>query len=76
MLTLLYLTQHYVIGASPQQCPHDFPYSFDYGKRCCHYDKELGETSLSSRSKSCYRNAEMRCTQDRCVDNGKYFASL
>ena len=74
MSTLPFLTQHYSSGASPQQCPHDFPNSFDYGKRCCHYDKDLGEIALSSRSTSCYRNAEMRCAQDRCVDNRKYLA--
>ena len=74
MYTVLMFAKPYLIGSPPQQCTHDFPYSFDYGKRCCHYGKDLDENPLSSRSNSCYRNAEMRCSQDHCVDNSKYFA--
>ena len=60
-----------VIGEPSQQCPIDFPYSFEYGKSCCKYGKDNQENSITIQSGSCLHDAYRPCIKDRCVVNSK-----
>ena len=60
-----------IIGESHKQCPIDYPHSFDFGGKCCFYDKDSDENPIHSRSLSCYRNTYVYCPKDRCLDNSK-----
>ena len=61
----------YIIGAPPQQCPIDFPYSFEYGRSCCRYEQDSQGANINMQSGSCLNNEYRPCIKDRCVVNSK-----
>ena len=58
-----------ILGAAPEQCPVDFPKAFNYGKSCCHYDKDNEDNIISSHSQTCKGQSYRPCQKDHCIDN-------
>ena len=62
-----------VLGAAPEQCPVDFPKAFNYGKSCCHYDKDNEDNIISSPSLTCKDDFYLPCQKDHCIDNSNTY---
>ena len=53
------------------QCPLDIPHAFDYGQKCCRYEQDYNENSLSFASVSCKDDLYLSCLKERCIANGE-----
>ena len=62
-----------ILGAAPEQCPVDFPNSFNYGKSCCRYDKDNEDNIISSPGQTCKDDAYRPCQKDHCMDNSNKY---
>ena len=62
-----------ILGTAPEQCPVDFPNSFNYGKSCCRYDKDNEDNIISSPSQTCKNDAYRPCQKDYCIDNSNKY---
>ena len=51
----------------------DFPKAFNYGKSCCHYDKDNQDNIISSPSQTCKDDAYRPCQKDHCIDNSNKY---
>ena len=67
--------QKCILGESFEQCPMDFPYSFDYGSKCCFYDQDNTYSPISYRASTCLGRNYRFCPKDRCLDNSKILLS-